>query len=89
MEPATVEPTVEQTVEQTMEPATVEPTVEQTVKQTVEPATVEPTVEPPPKRQCREQHEIGKNTPFNMAYGSTPYVGMTPQKMVATIKVHK
>ena len=24
-----------------------------------------------------------------MAYGSTPYVGMTPKKMVATLKVHK
>ena len=24
-----------------------------------------------------------------MAYGSTPYVGMTPKKMAATIKVHK
>ena len=24
-----------------------------------------------------------------MAYGSTPYVGMAPKKMVATLKVHK
>ena len=24
-----------------------------------------------------------------MAYGSTPYVGMTPKKMAATLKVHK
>ena len=24
-----------------------------------------------------------------MVYGSTPYVGMTPKKMVATLKVHK
>ena len=24
-----------------------------------------------------------------MAYGSTPYVGMTPKKMAATFKVHK
>ena len=26
---------------------------------------------------------------YIMAYGSTPYVGMTPQKMAATIKVYK
>ena len=26
---------------------------------------------------------------FIMAYGSMPYVGMTPQKMAATLKVHK
>ena len=24
-----------------------------------------------------------------MAYGSTPYVGMTPKKMAATLEVHK
>ena len=24
-----------------------------------------------------------------MAYGSTPYVGMAPKKMAATVKVHK
>jgi len=24
-----------------------------------------------------------------MAYGSTPYVGMVPEKMAATLKVHK
>ena len=26
---------------------------------------------------------------YIIAYGSTPYVGMTPKKMAATLKVHK
>ena len=26
---------------------------------------------------------------YIMVYGSTPYVGVTPQKMAATLKVHK
>ena len=31
----------------------------------------------------------GKDTFVIMAYGSTPYEGMTSKKMAATLKVHK
>ena len=40
----------------------------------------------PPSRVCVKLF-IGFAT--IMAYGSTPYVGMAPKKMAATLKVHK
>ena len=37
----------------------------------------------------KEEKDAIPQVIFIMAYGSMPYVGMTPKKMAATLKVHK